>query len=495
MIVWLRKQPVAIVSILQIILYTWKLNLLSPWGDEVVSLRTVRLDVSGLVHAAAIDIHPPLYYLLLHVWQALPLGLNEVVQARLLSVLFIVIATVAINQFWAKGLAANARIAVLTVWVMSPCLLLYSRMCRSYSLQVLVSILAAGCILNYAEHRTRKWRWLLTATLAAALYTHYVPGIALLIAANLMFFRKRRLADAVQVDSFVVLAYLPWIGWLWQSISRWGHQSEVYLVTGTSILELPVRLAFWLLSFTVGESQPDAGMIAGVLAIPMILWLLAAGIRRNQELAWIAIPCSLIGVIGVARWVTYPFLPARLLFTCPLLLVLVFHGGLFHRRIGRAAWAAVMILSVVGIGCYFQRTGFRNKEYPMPIREITTYIEQHSTRDDSVVLVDSTNSDLDAVDFAMAGSRRRLRTSAPETSEILAQVLADPQIHSVWFLRNTHDISASHLDNHFERQIGAVMKPTVHPYEPFSPLETRAMRLVGIDPPPVWFHYLIEYRR
>jgi hypothetical protein len=495
MIAWLRKTPVTLFVVIQAFLCLWHLNLLSPWGDETVSLRTVQMSVPGLLHAAAQDIHPPLYYLLLHFWQELPLGLDTVVQARLLSVDFLLISTVMVDVLWARRLLSRGRIAFLTIWTVSPFLLLYSRMCRSYSLQLLVGILAAACIWNYAAPATRKLQILTALALVAALYTHYVPGIALLGAANLMLIRKRRWTELAQVDALVVVAYLPWIGGLWQSVTRWGHDPELYLITGRSTLEPLVKLGFWVLSFTIGESQPDAALLAGLVVAPILLGLLIVGLRRDRELAWIVVPCALIGFMGVARWVSYPFLPARMIFTYPLLLLLAVRGGLFHRRTGATAWIAMAALSVIGIACYFQMTGFRNKEYPLPIREIAAYIERHSAWADSAILVDSTNSDTDALDFALGGSRRRLNTGDPAAPQSIDSLLADPQVRCIWFLRNTHDVSFLRLDDRFERQIGAAMTVTVHPYERFSPLETRVMRLVGIDPPPVWFHELLEYRR
>lgn len=495
MMSWLRKHPVAPFLVLQVSLCSWHLNLLSPWGDEVTSLETSRLDVPGLVNAAARDIHPPLYYFLLHFWQGIPFGLDPVVQARLLSVVFLVVATVAVDRLWAQRLPASGRIVFLVLWSLSPCLLLYSRMCRSYSLQLLAGVVAAAWIRNYAEKGSRKTQILLAGSLTAAMYTHYVPGIALLAAANLMLIRKRRWRAAVQIDAAVGLACLPWIGWLWQSIYRWSHQQEVYLITGRSALELGVKLAYWFWSFAMGEAQPDVGFVAGILLTPLIVWLLVAGIRRERDLSWIAIVCTVIGFIGVARWVSYPFLPARMLFTYPLLLLLAVRGGLFHRRVGIFTGIAVVVLSMVGIACYFQKTGFRNKEYPMPVREIAATIEEHSTAADSAVLVDSTNSDQDALEYALSGSRRYLKTVAPEATAEVRRLLADPGVRSIWFLRNSHDISPDHLDDRFERQIGAVMLATIHPYERFSPLERWMMRRVGIDPAPVWFHELLEYRR
>ena len=98
MTVWLRRHPLAAFLPLQALLYCWNLTLLSPWGDEAGTLLAVRGQLDHLIQFAANDVHPPLYYLLLFCWERIPLGLDWAVQARLISVLFALLGTVALDH-------------------------------------------------------------------------------------------------------------------------------------------------------------------------------------------------------------------------------------------------------------------------------------------------------------------------------------------------------------------------------------------------------------
>ena len=460
---WLRKHPIAAFLPLQAALCFWNLGLLSPWMDEAETLMVVRLPVRQILHIASEDVHPPFYYLLVDAWQRLPLGLDWAVQARALSVIFALAATVAADRLWARRLGERGRIWFLALWSLSPCLLLYARMCRSYSLQLLVATVAAAFILRFAEQRSWKTGAALAAWLTAGLYTHYVPGLALLATANLVLLRKRRVRDAMVIDALVALAYLPWMGSLAASLGSWGTRTGTYMVTGAILSEIPLKLAFWAVSFVMGEAVPDLVLVSGF--------------------------------IGVARWVSYPFIPARMLFVFPFFLLLFLTGAMAHRRAGAVAVAAMLALSLSGVWSYFHKTGFRNKEYAVPIQEIAAHIRQSGNASDSVILVDSGNSDPTAMEYALGPSRPFLQTGNPAAAPAVSRLLADPQVRIIWFLRSTHDVSPARLDERFEQQLRAAMPVTVHSYEPFTPLEIRLMRTMGMRDPPAWSQELLEFRR
>ncbi len=492
---WLRKHPIAAFLPLQALLCFWNLGLLSPWMDEAETLMVVRLPVREILRFVSRGVHPPLYFLLVHGWQRLPLGLDWVVQARALSVVFALAATVAADRLWASRLAERGRIWFLALWTLSPCLLLYARMCRSYSLQLLVATVAGAYILRFTATRSWKTGAGLAAWLTAGLYTHYVPGLAMLATANLALLRKRRFRDAIGMDALVALAYLPWMWGLTKSLSLWGTHIKTYTITGTVLSEIPVKLAFWAMSFVMGEAVPDMVLVLGGVVLLLAGVLALSGVRRERELVWIAVPAALIGFVGVTRWVSYPFISARMLFVFPFFLLLFVAGAMAHRRAGALTVTAMLALSVSGAWCYFHKTGFRNKEYALPIQEIAAHIGRSSTAADSAILVDSTNSDPTAMEYALGPSRPILETGDPEAEQTVSRLLAEPKVRTFWFLRNTHDISAAKLDERFEKQLRAAMAVTVHPYEAFTPLEIRLMRAMGMRDPPVWSQELLEFRR
>jgi hypothetical protein len=491
---WLRRNPVAAFLPLQALLYFWNLGLLSPWMDEAGTLMAVRGTLRDVIQFAAQDVHPPVFYLLLYAWQRLPLGLDWAVQARALPVVFALLATVAADRWWGSRLRERGRICFLALWTLSPGLLLYSRMCRSYSLQLLAATIAGAYILRFAETRERaldrRTAACLIASLTAALYTHYVPGLALLGAANLVLLGKRRLRDALLVDGLVGLAYLPWIWKMATSLGTWGSHAAPYAITGATWLEIPLKLAYWAISLVIGEAAPDAVLVLGCLLLPLIGYLVFSGVRSRPAMGRVAAAAAIIGFIGVARWVSYPFVPARMLFLLPFFLALLAEGVHTHRHAGAVAVAGMLALSCCGIWCYFHKTGFRNKQYPMPIAEIAAQIQRNSSAADSVILVDSTNSDPPAMQYAL-GSRPVLISGTAQVQNLLA----DSRVRTIWFLRNGHDVSPGKRNERIEAQLREELRVTVHPYQRFSPLETGLMRAIGIAKPPEYFHYLLEFRR
>jgi len=490
---WLRRHPLAVFLPLQALLYCWNLALLSPWGDEAGTLLMVRESLGTLVRWAAEDVHPPLYYVSLYCWQRIPLGIDWAVQARLLSVLFALLATVALDGLWGRRLEERTRRTLLAFWTLSPCLLLYSRMCRSYSLQCLLAIVAMAMLMRAADAATWRNGTLLALALLAGMYSHYVAGIALVVVANLTLLARRRWAQTLAMDCALAIGYLPWAWRLLASLNSWGAGAgRGYALTGSRLLEIPVKFAYWCMSFVLGEAVPDAVLVGGALLLPLVGALAWQGARKVPDLAWPAAGLAVVGFTGVARWVSYPFVPARMLFVLPFFLILTAAGAATRPRWGKPVVAVMLLFSLSGIACYFTKTGFRNKQYPVPIRQIAARILRESQAGTSAILVDSTNSDPVAMLYAVHPQRTLLQTGRAETPAALSRVLADPQVRSVWFLRNTHDVSPGGLNQRFEAQIRAAgMAGTVQPYEPFTPLEHRLMGAGA----PRYFHELVEFRR
>jgi hypothetical protein len=130
------------------------------------------------------------------------------------------------------------------------------------------------------------------------------------------------------------------------------------------------------------------------------------------------------------------------------------------------------------------------------MQEIAARILRESSAQDSAILVDSTNSDPVALAYALDGQRRCLWTGVADTPGALTRLRADPRIRTVWFLRNTHDVSPAGLNAQFEARLRPGMAETVHPYQPYTPLERRIMRtLRGTKETPQYFHELLEFRR
>lgn len=489
----MKRYPLAAFLPLQAFLYFLHLKLLSPWFDEADQLLFLHTTLARSIDIPASGGHPPLYFAAIYCWMRLPLGLDWTVQARVFSVLLALTATVAVDRLWARSLPERWRWTFLALWTLSPFLLLYSRMSRSYSFQLLIGTAGAAYLLRFLDKRTRRSGILLAVWLAVGVYVHAIPGFSLLGAANLLLVWRRRLRDALAIDAFVGVVYLPWLARLISFLPQWGERGgNLYALTGRTAIEIPVKLAYWAFSFTMGEAVPDAVLIGGLVVGLGVAALVVAGARRRPDLLRLVAPAAIIGFVGVARWNSYPFIPARMIFLFPIFLMLLVTGAMAHRRLGPAVVAGMLALSLSGIVCYFRLAGFRNKQYPMPISAIAAKIRQESTPLDSAVLVDSTNSDPIAMRLELG---EVLETSDKATPGEVRRLLADPRIRTIWFLRNTHDVSPAQLDRQFEEMLRPAMREAVFSYEPFTPLELDVARLAGVKDPPRYFHELLKFER
>ena len=119
------------------------------WCDEASSVLTSRYDVGALLYHASFDVHPPLYYLLLHGWMVL-FG-DGIMAARSLSLVFGVV-TVALAMRFTRWLA-NERAALIAGWLMAimPMAVRYSQEARMYALMGMLAIAAAMVLAKWLK--------------------------------------------------------------------------------------------------------------------------------------------------------------------------------------------------------------------------------------------------------------------------------------------------------------------------------------------------------
>src|SRR5262249_49921441 len=174
-----QRNPLVWALPLQTVLLLSNLELLDPWGDEWFGLTTVSQPVSQVLSAVTQNIHPPLYFVLLHYWIQLPWTLSPLASMRAMSAVWTLVATVILYLLWLRRETPRFQEKFLALWVLSPCLLLHARMVRSYSMQLALASLAIYTALQWAE-QPRNWERLLAyvGSSAALLYTHYLSRLA-----------------------------------------------------------------------------------------------------------------------------------------------------------------------------------------------------------------------------------------------------------------------------------------------------------------------------
>ncbi|MBC7243134.1 MAG: glycosyltransferase family 39 protein, partial [Anaerolineae bacterium] len=166
--------PLAGILLAGLLLRLLRLDFQPLWFDEGYSFYFSHLPAPALLAATAVDIHPPLYYLVLKAWLALTdLFLPAVIGARLLSVLW---GTATIPLLWAIGRRlgrGRAGLLAAGLLAISPFHIYYSQEVRMYGMVTCLGALGVWLTLEALERRRAVWWAGAGLALLAALYTQY----------------------------------------------------------------------------------------------------------------------------------------------------------------------------------------------------------------------------------------------------------------------------------------------------------------------------------
>lgn len=183
------------------------LNAQSAWLDEAYSLAVARHSLGFVISFTdQYDFHPPLYYVVLHIWGSL-VGFG-VTQGRVLSLLC---GVAAVPLLYLLGRQLFDRITGLiaaTLLAVSPIAAWYSDETRMYAM-VFLAVLTAMIVLVCALRSHDGWAWASYVLLAAlAFYLDYSAAFVLLGAALYAFVTTRRTERRQVIVSHTALALL-----------------------------------------------------------------------------------------------------------------------------------------------------------------------------------------------------------------------------------------------------------------------------------------------
>ena len=370
----------------------------SLWFDEAISLTFARESVAELFQTIAQDNHPPLYFLLLHLW--LPLVGQSEYALRWLS-LAPGVATVALlfplTLRWGRGLAPpllpRVAAALACLWLaLSPFHRFHSQEVRVYTWAALWVGLSLYALLRLDGDRPSRRRWWVVLALAGTLglYTHYHVGLFLLAVAVgwLLLVGPRRAVPGAAALAVSLGAFLPWapvaLARLASDRSYWPGSPEPLLLAGRAFATLsggaalspePGAVLTWatvlLLAlglFLLSRDSPSSrrGLFLGVtlLVPPLLLFtqVLARPKFDPRYLLPLLVPAAVALGLGA-------LVPLRLGFL-PLLI----------RRLAVVPLPALALLALLPAGPApeWQRPDFR---------AAVSFIEREARADDVVLLV------------------------------------------------------------------------------------------------------------
>ncbi len=209
----------SLILLLGFALRLYRLGYQSLWYDEGVSVFLAQKSLSALTTHTARDIHPPLYYYLLHFWVRLA-GRSEFSLA-FLSLTFGTLLIALLFLLGRRLYGTQAALLGSLLLAFTPFNLWYSQEVRMYTLGAFWGLLSLLCLLRLLNEeagssRLRVWlSYILTSALG--LYTLYYFAF-LLLAQNLLvlgWWSVRRkgfpISQWALSQGAILFLYLPWL--------------------------------------------------------------------------------------------------------------------------------------------------------------------------------------------------------------------------------------------------------------------------------------------
>jgi uncharacterized membrane protein len=345
------------------------------WYDEAYSLLLARETPIRILALTALDVHPPLYYLLLHYW-SLVWGQSPLA-ARSLSALFDVGTLLLCLKLMSLIASRRATCVAALLLVLLPISLRYSQEARMYTLLAFWLMGATvALVLWVLKPQKKRFAVLYGVLMTAALYTHYFA--ALCVMAHWVWWGTSELArDSIPVrkwllvNSAIVLLFGPWVPFLlvqmhgnpstdWMAALSWA--SALTLVWQVVIdydaqeafsfwrVSLPVFLVLCALAITHNkQGRPQStGLLVACFFVPTAVLLIVSVFKTVLHYRYLYFT-AMVSPMMVAVFLDRYWPGRRALITAVLMLLLLFETqALISRqqtsqRYGRPALMAAQI--------------------------------------------------------------------------------------------------------------------------------------------------------
>lgn len=157
------------------VLALWHISNASIWFDEAFSAYITQFNFWDIARYTANDVHPPLYYWLLKLWEY-PFGTSELA-LRSMSVLFGGVAITFAFLLMRRWFGRRAAWLTLLFLIVSPMLLRYAQEARMYTLVAAIA-LSATYVLSLAVESKKRWHWIVYGILVGlGMLTHYFTAL------------------------------------------------------------------------------------------------------------------------------------------------------------------------------------------------------------------------------------------------------------------------------------------------------------------------------
>lgn len=323
--------------------------------DESQSIWQASHSFSGVIHTIALDVHVPLYHVLLHIW--ITFFGDGVITVRLLS-LFFFLGTIPLVYVSAKEVLSRkwAMFAVV-LFSFSPFMNWYANEARMYTLLVFVAVLHQLFFIKAMKYNKFWLSFAVTAVIGV--YSHYFfffillsEGIFFLV--NRKRFPKKSFTKMAYTAVIVFLAFMPWLHYFRSLGSASGTRPNLQQPSTVDFFNVYSQFLFGF--------QVDTLNTILLSAWPIIMLIALLAVRKGKEaplaVSFIA-SMALLPVLlayGVSLIIT-PFFVSRYMIAAvaPLLLFLLWlFSNSKTQQVSRSV--ATLLIAITFLGTFSQIT-------------------------------------------------------------------------------------------------------------------------------------------
>ena len=348
------------------------------WSDEAFTLILSSYSPSKIVFHTTQDVHPPLYYLVLHYWMVV-FG-NGLFATRSLSVLAGSLSVML--SMWLLFLISTRRAAVLggVILALLPIAVRYSQEVRMYALLGLFMLGATVAFVYWLKNPRINLALAMYVVLAAAgLYTHYFAAVCLvsywayllvLMCLRDVPYQYLSMKAWWLANALIVLIFMPWFPNLLHQLAfsgfSWIKRPDIETVVSAMWMfvsyteglsfpawlyySLPVLLFMFALSVVVQDSSPNKYSYLVVIYtwFPLLFIVVVSFIRplfvvRYFMFAALGLP-MIFALALDAYWERRKFFCCM----CMVLIVSIESGGIYNvHRVGHVVFREVNSMDVV----------------------------------------------------------------------------------------------------------------------------------------------------
>ncbi len=297
------------------------------WTDEAFTVELLQRDIPGIIHGTAVDVHPPLYYLIAKLLTYV-FGSSRIV-LKMVSVIPMIIMMYFGGIYVSKLMSERSGVIFSITLGLIPCVAEYAVQLRMYSWAMcFITFMALSAADYYINETGSSFIMMIVCGIGAA-YCHYFAfASAILIYGFLflaaVFFKKKILFKWLVAVVLSLLAYLPWLSVL---ASQLGSVSSDYWIE-----EITLKTVKGFFPFLFGMDIPGSTLVWIVILIVSVLAVVRFGNIKTIETDAFCILCLLVPVFTavtgiVASKLIRPVFIIRYVVPCMgLIAILIAHG-------------------------------------------------------------------------------------------------------------------------------------------------------------------------